>query len=273
MTAISASVGRGGRNLPSDVGTVQTLLNRHTATLGIAPLQIDNSAGPKTIAAIEAFQQRVVKLSQPDGRVDVGGRTFAALAAATPGNGSASTNLSGAAWWHANQARFPTSHSINDLASPFRENVQSFFNALIAAGATVQIGSTRRNEKRAYLMHYSWDIAKGLIDPAQVPAKAGVDIRWDHGQLAQSKMAAQAMMDLFDLAHRPSLTSLHISGLAIDMDITWSGTLEVKKKNGDSVAISAPRDGASNTTLHGIGATYGVKKLASDPPHWSSTGH
>jgi peptidoglycan hydrolase-like protein with peptidoglycan-binding domain len=273
MAGISASVGRGGRNIPSDVGTVQTLLNRHTAALGLAALKVDNSAGPKTIEAIEAFQRQVVKLSQPDGRVDVGGRTFAALAAASPGNGNGSANLSGAIWWHANQARFPNSHSINDLASPFRENVQSFVNALTAGGASVSIGSTLRNKKRAYLMHYSWDIAKGLIDPAQVPVEPGVDITWNHGQLAASKAAAQAMMDLFDLAHRPSLTSLHISGLAIDMDITWSGTLNVRNKNGNSVAIGSPRDGASNTALHSIGATYGVKKLASDPPHWSSTGH
>src|SRR5207249_3145567 len=35
--------------------------------------------GPRTVAAIEAFQRRVVHLAQPDGRVDPGGRTFAVL--------------------------------------------------------------------------------------------------------------------------------------------------------------------------------------------------
>jgi hypothetical protein len=273
MERISESVGRGGRNLPSDVSTVQALLNRHATKLGVAALKVNSLAGPETISAIEAFQRLVLALAQPDGRVDVGGRTFAALAA-DPSSASAPApaHLSGAAWWQANQTRFPNSHSIDDLVSPFKENVQSFVDALIAAGATVKVSSTLRNRKRAYLMQCCWDIAKGRVEAAQVPLEPGVDIKWDHGQLANSTAAAQAMMDLFGLAHRPSLNSLHISGLAIDMDITWSGTLQIRQKDGETVSIGAPRDGASNTKLHAVGATYGVKKLASDPPHWSSTG-
>jgi hypothetical protein len=181
-------------------------------------------------------------------------------------------NLSGAAWWRANQARFPNSRSIDDLASPFREDVRSFVDALTAAGATIRLSSTLRNANRAYLMRSCWDIAKGLVEPAALAARDGVDIVWDHGDLAKSKGAAQEVMDLFGLAHRPSLTSLHISGLAIDMDITWAGTLEIRQKDGVTVSIGAPRDGESNAKLHAVGATYGVKKLVSDPPHWSSTG-
>jgi hypothetical protein len=272
MAAISASVGSGGRNVPSDVSIVQTLLNRHITKLGVGALKVTGTADPETIAAIASFQKHVLGHAQPDGRVDAGGRTFTALARDPSASEDASRTLSGAVWWHANQARFPNSHSIEDLASPFRENVRSFVDALSEAGAAVKVSSTLRNRKRAWLMQCCWDIAKGQVEPANVLAEPGVDIVWDHGEVANSRAAAQAMMDLFGLAHRPSLKSLHIEGLAIDMDITWSGTLEVRRKNGETVSIGAPRDGATNTKLHEVGASYGVKKLATDPPHWSVSG-
>ena len=180
---------------------------------------------------------------------------------------------SGAAWWHANQAKFPNSRAIADLASPFREKVQAFVRALEAAGVSIDVASTLRNSKRAYLMHFTWKVAKGLIAPELVRAEEGVDIHWDHGDLARSRAAAQEMLALFGLKVQPSLTSLHISGLAIDMDIDWPGTIEIKTATGETVAVGPPRDGGTNKTLHTVGASYGVLKLLSDPPHWSSTGH
>jgi hypothetical protein len=180
---------------------------------------------------------------------------------------------SGAAWWHANQAQFPNSRSIADLAAPFRENVQAFVRALEAAGASIDVASTLRNRRRAHLMHFSWKVAKGLIAPDLVPAEDGIEIEWDHGDLTKSRAAAQEMLALFGLKVQPSLTSLHISGLAIDMDIDWPGTIEIKTATGEIVAVGPPRDGGTNKTLHTVGASYGVLKLLSDPPHWSSTGH
>jgi hypothetical protein len=181
-------------------------------------------------------------------------------------------NLSGATWWHANQANFPNSARVDDLETDFRGKVQSFLAALGAAGAHVTVSATRRNKIRAYLMHHCWDIAHGLESPSAVPAEPGVTIKWDHGNPAQSKAAAQEMVNLFGIAFRPSLTSLHIPGQAIDMTISWSGTLSIAKKAGPTVAINAPHDG-SNPKLHEVGASYGIIKLLSDPPHWSFNGH
>lgn len=180
--------------------------------------------------------------------------------------------LSGSAWWHANQHKFPNSTRVEDLEASFRTKVQEFLDALNAAGAQVEINSTRRHKDRAYLMHYSWQIAKGTIKPSKVPARAGVDIEWDHGHLGRSRAAAQDMVRLFDMAHNAALASRHISGTAIDMTITWTGTLSIAKKSGQTVALGAPRNGAENKQLHAVGATYGVKKLRKDPPHWSSDG-
>jgi hypothetical protein len=79
------------------------------------------------------------------------------------------------------------------------------------------------------------------------------------------------MVDLFQIAYEPSLTSRHIEGRAIDMTIGWNGTLKIKDKKGNIREIGAPRSG-DNPDLHKLGATYGAIKLVSDPPHWSDDG-
>lgn len=184
------------------------------------------------------------------------------------------SSLSGRKWWFANQARFFGSRDINDLAGNFRNSVSQFISVLRDAGANVWIVSTRRNADRAYLMHYSWRIAYGLIDASGVPARPGVDIQWDHGNDKASRRAAQDMVNLFDLHHEASLASNHIRGLAIDMDIIWYGNLCLGPLIDGSIRniVSEPRNGAYNRELHEIGALFGVRKLLSDPPHWSHDG-
>lgn len=266
--AITASVGRGGINARADVREVQRALNIWLGREGRPALPVDGDAGPRTIAAIEEFQARVLGIARPDGRIDPGGRTWRALIVDAP----PPPPLSGADWWHANQARYPNSAALADLASPFRERAIAFVEAMRAAGARVTITSTRRNAIRAALMHYSWRVAEGSVAPGAVPPIPGAAIRWDHGDLLASTQAAQAMVDLFGIAYAPSLGSRHVEGRAVDMTIGWQGTIRVERRNGTRVAIGAPRTGAENRTLHAVGATYGVIKLLSDPPHWSDDG-
>jgi hypothetical protein len=179
------------------------------------------------------------------------------------------SQLSGPHW----VARFPTSRSSDDLDQPFQSKVEAFVGALEAAGAEVQIFATRRPAERAYLMRCAWDISHGRLEPADVPTMPGVDIEWDHGDDAASIAAATEMVDYFWLAHRPSLNSRHIDGRAIDMHITWTGKLKIVDGKGKTRTISAPRNGAENRALHAVGASYGVRKLVTDAPHWSSDGH
>ena len=273
--AIGASVGKGGDNTLADVIVVQHLLNDWLSDTGQTLLPTTGNCGPLTIAAITAFQTRVLGATKPDGRIDPGGRTWNALSsrsAPTQTPAPAPAALSGAAWWHANQARFPNSAAIDDLVLPFRDHVAAFVEALKTAGAKVKVSATLRNRTRAQLMHYSWRIAHGSIAPKDVPALPGCAIRWDHGDPARSKQAAQEMVDLFGIAFQPSLTSRHIEGRAIDMTIDWTGTLQVRDKSGRTRAVGAPRSGNTNKDLHAIGATWGVRKLVSDPPHWSDDG-
>jgi hypothetical protein len=43
------------------------------------PLVVDGVMSPRTIAAIEAFQRRVLNIHRPDGRIQPGDRIMAAL--------------------------------------------------------------------------------------------------------------------------------------------------------------------------------------------------
>src|SRR5262249_6641788 len=146
-------------------------------------------------------------------------------------------------------------------------------------GATVTIAATLRPPERAYLMHFSYMVANGQIDARNVPAMAGVNIDWVHrtadGQfdLTATKKAAQDMVKGYGIVYAPALVSRHSQGLAIDMNITWTkATLQVKDASGNVVNVTGAKNGADNTQLHAVGATYGVIKLVKDKPHWSSDG-
>jgi hypothetical protein len=85
--------------------------------------------------------------------------------------------------------------------------------------------------------------------------------------------AAGAMVQAFRLRYGPGRESRHVGGRAVDLAISWSGDLTIRRKDGKSVTItSLPRNG-ENLDLHRVGATYGVHKLVADPPHWSEDGH
>lgn len=190
----------------------------------------------------------------------------AAAAAAAP---RVLLELSGPQW----VARFPGSRSVFDTKEPFVGKLTRFHQALRDAGASVSISATFRPPERAYLMHFSFRIAREKLDPRSVPPMAGVNIQWDHGNLAASRNAAERMVAAYGIAFKPSLTSHHTRGLAIDMTITWAGVLKIKDAAGNVRSIGAPRNGKQNQTLHAVGSTYGVIKLVSDPPHWSNDGH
>jgi len=182
--------------------------------------------------------------------------------------------LSGVEW----VSRFPDAGSTAALADDFRPGCEAFIAAMRAAGATVEISSTRRPIERAYLMNACWRISKQTVNPQNVPARAGVAIEWVHRSadgsidLAASRQAATAMVNGYGIAFLPSLTSRHVTGQAIDMTIAWKEALTIASRNGDSTKISStPRNGF-NLDLRKVGKTYGVVKHPTDPPHWSTDG-
>lgn len=78
--SIRASVGQRGVNKSADATVVQQLLNRQSnPAYTFGPIDVDGQVGPQTISAITTFQRKVVRFSNPDGRVDPGGRTLREL--------------------------------------------------------------------------------------------------------------------------------------------------------------------------------------------------
>lgn len=71
---ISASVGVGGVNKKEDVKTVQTLLKAKNLDL-----TVDGLFGNETASSIKKFQKGALNFSNPDGKVDVNGKTWKGL--------------------------------------------------------------------------------------------------------------------------------------------------------------------------------------------------
>ena len=80
MTTITGSVGRGGRNLETDVKAVQKMLNEQIDRIPpVSRLEVSGRVDTAMIHAISEYQRRVVRLRFADGRVDPRGRTLAYL--------------------------------------------------------------------------------------------------------------------------------------------------------------------------------------------------
>jgi hypothetical protein len=164
-------------------------------------------------------------------------------------------------------AKFPGSARLDDLEPIFKANASKFIDAIKAAGGSVSIAATYRPRERAYLMHFSAMIARGDITSDKVPAMDGVNIDWVHDTEAESKKAATAMAKGFTIVYPPALISRHTERAAVDMTIGGMIGKKIKDASNKDVEVKKLSD------LHAVGASYGVHKLVSDPPHWSDDGH
>jgi len=127
-------------------------------------------------------------------------------------------------------------------------------------------------------MHSSWMMVSRRVDPKTIPAFAGVDIQWDHGDAAGSLAAAQQMvngLEVQNLGTAPALESRHTHGEAVDMTITCSGNLSITDQSGIVRKIERAPCNGMNADLAAVGASYSVFKYDGpgvDRPYWSSTG-
>jgi hypothetical protein len=183
-------------------------------------------------------------------------------------------SLSGATW----ADQFPKSTSLDDLEPAFRDKVKAFQEALSAAGAGTKVNDTRRPKERAYLMHWSWTIAKQNFDASQVPAMSGININWNHGSQEKSRQAAEEMVNAYriqNLKVAPALNSRHIEGKAVDMEVSWTGDLSIKKADGSTQTITSEPRNHTNADLIEVAKTYGVihfPNVNKDEVHWSTDG-
>lgn len=177
----------------------------------------------------------------------------------------AKRSLSGAAWC----GKYPDMLSIEGLEPQFKQCASRFIDALEAAGCQITIESTLRPKERAYLMHWAYQIAYCGYSPKEVPPCEQVGINWWHGSRSASVEAAREMVRWYDIVYQPALESRHIEGKAIDMKITWEGTIKVKDASGSTVTLSSPRSNF-NSRLIQLGRSYGVyRHMNGDYVHWS----
>jgi len=213
-----------------------------------------------------------LEIPEPDHHDDTDPAASAAApnaAAALLAAARAAAELSGPAW----VARFPGSRATADLTVDFKQAVEAFLRALAEADASVTINATFRPPERAFLMHHAFAIARLGADPKSVPAMPGVNIIWAHPTLQASRAAAEKMVQGYRMAVQAVLRSRHTERRAIDMAISWGGTLSIVDGNGQRVQIADGPQSGLNPRLHKVGRSYGVIKLVSDPPHWSDDGH
>ena len=176
--------------------------------------------------------------------------------------------ISGAQWC----ARYPGSRRVEDLSQPFQGCVAGFLMTLRMAKVSIAIAATWRPEERAYLMHWCCMIAGGA-DPAGVPPMAGVGIDWTHGgDRAAAVTAAKAMMAGYQIRYPAALVSRHTQRRAVDMTLTVPAGARIFDKTGQVHFFDKACTG-EDARVVAIGRTFGVIKLASDPPHWSDDGH
>lgn len=113
------------------------------------------------------------------------------------------------------------------------------------------------------------------LDPREVPALDGVEINWVHAKddaaFTKSRAAAEQMVRAFALTAPPPPTSRLAGRRAMEMTITWDGNLKIEDANGQIKTLGAPQSN-NNPGLIEVAATYGVIKVATEPPCWSEDG-
>jgi hypothetical protein len=190
----------------------------------------------------------------------------------TTGNGQ----RSGADWKAIADANgWINSIEFSALDATWGPRAEAFVNGLRAAGAQVHVGAGLRHPNRAFLMHYAWGVAHGKYTPVQANTDCrgrGIDIEWDHGNVAASRAAAQALVSAFGLVRQASITSNHIRGLAIDIEIsnlpasiTMNGRTYTAQQGASGTAAAA--------SVAPVGRDMGVIWFgAGDYVHWSHNG-
>jgi hypothetical protein len=155
----------GAINNRSDVEIIQKLLNEKAVKVGYPMITVNGVVSPQMIQAIRTFQQKVVGLRSPDGRVDPGGKTLAKLneplAAPVTGDG------------------------FNPVGKSFQDRLKAFLDdAKAVHGVTIPSGTEFRKAEDAQKWHVAHMIYYNSFGN-QKPAKSEVVnghsvIAWTH---------------------------------------------------------------------------------------------
>lgn len=147
MKGILASVGKAAKNIRKDVVLVQELLNNKIQLLaGAKKLRVDGLCGNKTISLILRYQEEVLGMKKPDGRVDPGGRTFKSLYShhrVPPGKHVPEVTRD---YWKGDSSRWSQEKKLQSLNTAFRTKLKAVLEELDKAGYKPKIFYGWRSE-------------------------------------------------------------------------------------------------------------------------------
>lgn len=215
---ISASVGKGGKNLEDDVLLVQQLLNQHASGAGFSKLKESGQCDSSTLKAIIKVQE-AIGMKSPDGRIEPGKTTFQAIAARklpVPEAAPAATAGKGGG------KLVGKTSGVNSRILDFAGAVADFY------GKDIKVVSGKRSaEDQAGAMWRNWTktLKRGkiykvlqsnskLLDQLDGLYKTGME---DKSASAKDREAAEAEFRKIIVGIGGKI-SLHLSGEAIDVD-------------------------------------------------------
>ena len=186
MSELLQSVGQGGRNLRSDVKTVQTLLKAK----GYDPGPVDGICGQGTIGAIRRFQAKF--LARPDGLIDPGGITWRRLTSA--GAASPTSSAPVLTSWSGDSSQWPHEKKILSLYPAMRPKVEAVLAGLRGRGfqpkvffawrsVAVQLELFRKGNTKVKFSFHNAQLRNGT--PNAYAADI-IDVRWAWGPGAES---------------------------------------------------------------------------------------
>lgn len=203
------------------------------------------------------------------------GTRAAVPAAAAPATGE--NTRSGASWVAtANSQGWTDSTDFSTFNGTWGPKARAFVEGLRNNGADVTVTAGLRHPNRATLMHYAWHVAAGSKTAAAANADCrarGIAIEWDHGDATRTRSAANALKNAFGLVHAAALTSNHIAGLAMDLNIR--SVPRSLTMNGKTYQSGGKGNGTlDEDKVDHIGRDMGVIWFGSgDWVHWSVDGH
>ncbi len=184
MLKILKSVGQGGVNQKQDVLLVQMLLNRQSIPGVVAQLKEDGIIGKNTIGRIKIFQKTIVKMLNPDGRIDPDGKSFKMLSksAARPGTKVASALSFGV-------KGFTLLKSIEELALKPYDDQTGLEITNWVEGATIGYGHL--------ILKPEWDKYKNGITEAQSDTLLNTDLS-PFVEAVKSEVTSSLIQNEFD---------------------------------------------------------------------------
>lgn len=181
MSELLQSVGQGGRNLRSDVSTVQTLLKAK----GYDPGIVDGLCGQGTIGAIRRFQATF--MPRPDGRIDPGGGSWRRLS----GTGAASqtSNAPALTEWSGDSSQWSHEKKIQSMYPDMRPKVEAVLAGLRQRGFQPKIYFAWRSvavqlelyRKGNTTVKFSFHNAQKRDGTPNAYAADIIDVRWAWG--------------------------------------------------------------------------------------------